>query len=586
MLPRGESQPKRAPGADGVVTAPRSGGADPSPLHIDRGIPYAAYFGLAEPPFSISPDPRFLYLSERHRGALVHLLYGVREGGSIVQLTGEVGTGKTTLCRWLVDQLPPDVDVALVLNPRLNAIELLATVCDELHIEYPRTPRSLKVLVDALYQHLLGAHGQGRRTILIIDEAQNLTIDVLEQIRLLTNLETREAKLLQVLLIGQPELVRLLDQHKLRQLAQRITVRYHLAPFSLEETGAYVRHRLAVAGQRHPLFTGAAIRRIHRWSRGIPRLINLVCDRALLGAYAHDRHRVDAFVVCRAAREVRGRTRHSRERIGWHGALAGLAVATFAGGAVVSPLVTPYLTRPGDTVQLAVSTPSSTRVSPDVVPAMPPEPSERAPSLPDVLARMPVRPDERAAFVHLLARWGVSARPEDAADCELARRNGLVCSRGVGTWRKLRRLNVPAIIDLVPGPDRRAFATVIALEAQQATLELGSRTVMCPLDEVDAVWDGAFLFLWKPPARVTMPIRRDDRGASVDWLRQRLFEVDGLATSPARADLFDAELQAQVVRFQRREGLTPDGVVGPETLSHLTLTAKDPAIPRLLHSRQ
>src|SRR5512144_2369039 len=265
---------------------------------------YAAHFGLSEPPFSITPDSRYVYMSEAHRDGLAHLVYGIGQGGGFVQLTGEVGTGKTTVCRCLLQQLPPHVDVAFVLNPRLTALELLATVCDELRIPYPSTTDSLKVLVDALYRYLLDAHARGRRTVLVIDEAQNLSVEVLEQIRLLTNLETDRDKLLQVILIGQPELAALLARPALRQLAQRVTARYHLQPLAARDTVACVRHRLRVAGQSAMLFTPAALREVHRRSGGVPRLINLIGDRALLGAFAHDRHRVDARTVRRAASEA------------------------------------------------------------------------------------------------------------------------------------------------------------------------------------------------------------------------------------------------------------------------------------------
>ncbi|HKC41383.1 MAG TPA: AAA family ATPase, partial [Gemmatimonadales bacterium] len=280
---------------------------------------YAAYFGLTERPFSLAPDPRYLYLSDAHREALAHLLYGIGEGGSFVQLTGEVGTGKTTVCRALLEQLPPDVDVAMIFNPRLTSVELLAAVCDELRVAYPAGTTSLKVLVDALSQALLDAHAKGRRTVLIIDEAQNLSARVLEEVRLLTNLETTTQKLLQVVLIGQPELAELLARRNLRQLSQRVTARYHLRSFSQEESQRYIQHRLEIAGQRQPIFTKQAVRAAHRLARGIPRLLNTICDRALLGAYATSQTRVKEAVVRRAAKEVLGPQRSRR----WVTATAG-----------------------------------------------------------------------------------------------------------------------------------------------------------------------------------------------------------------------------------------------------------------------
>ena len=269
---------------------------------------YDSYFGLTELPFSIAPDPRYLYLSDGHREALAHLLYGIGEGGGFLQLTGEVGTGKTTVCRALLEQLPAEVDVAMVFNPAVTAVELLDTDCEELHIEHPKETTSFKVLVDALYRYLLDAHARGRRMVIIIDEAQNLGREVLEQIRLLTNLETTREKLLQVILIGQPELRQLLTRPDLRQLAQRVTARYHLKPFTEREARAYIHHRLRVAGQRRPIFDRRAIRAVHRHARGIPRLINTICDRALLGAYPPPA-RTSAPVSCAAppARSWAGR---------------------------------------------------------------------------------------------------------------------------------------------------------------------------------------------------------------------------------------------------------------------------------------
>ncbi len=269
-------------------------------------VMYTDFFKLSEPPFSLTPDPRFLYMSERHREGLAHLFYGVQQPGGFVQLTGDIGSGKTTLCRCLIKQLPPGTDIALILNPRLTVIELLATVCDELGISYPAEAASNKVLIDALNQRLLESHARSRRTVLIIDEAQNLNEDVLEQIRLLTNLETSKEKLLQIILIGQPELLSLLKRKNLRQLAQRITARYHLLSLSRSETHAYIQHRLLVAGRKEPLFTRRAMHCVYRLSRGMPRVINIICDRALLGAYALDAQRVSAGIVRKASRETRG----------------------------------------------------------------------------------------------------------------------------------------------------------------------------------------------------------------------------------------------------------------------------------------
>lgn len=266
---------------------------------------YKKFFGITTTPFSIAPDPHFLYMSEGHREALAHLHYGLGEGGGFVLLTGEVGTGKTTVCRCILEQAPQDTNIALVINPKLSAQELLATICDELGIDYP--PASgMKVLIDRLNAFLLASHARGQRTVLIIDEAQNLSYEVLEQIRLLTNLETNQQRLLQIVLLGQPELQDILAQPQLRQLAQRIAARHHLGPLTKTETMAYVRHRLAVAGMEQAVFEGPALAEVYRLSSGTPRMINLICDRALLGAYAKGVRRVDPPLVREAAQQVFG----------------------------------------------------------------------------------------------------------------------------------------------------------------------------------------------------------------------------------------------------------------------------------------
>lgn len=324
---------------------------------------YWEYFGFEENPFSISPDPRYLYMSKRHQEALAHLVYGIGEAGGFVLLSGEVGTGKTTICRSLIEQLPDTVDLAFVLNPRLNEIELLATICDEMAVSYPRPDPSLKVLVDRLNEHLLRAHAIGRQPVLLIDEAQNLDPKVLEQIRLLTNLETNKRKLLQIVLIGQPELNELLARPDLRQLDQRITARYHLRPLTIQETGGYIRHRLQVGGAPIDIFSDRAIRAIYRATGGIPRLINTLCDRCLLGAYAENKRKVDAKLVKSAAKEVLSRRTKSRPSF----AIPGLLAATVAAAAflLIDPL---KLNVPGNVMSL-----TETELASDDT-AAPPEP--------------------------------------------------------------------------------------------------------------------------------------------------------------------------------------------------------------------
>jgi general secretion pathway protein A len=271
---------------------------------------YTSFFGLRQEPFSIAPDPRYLFMSERHREALAHLLYGVRGGGGFVLLTGEIGAGKTTVCRCFLEQVPKRCNVAYIFNPKLTVTELLKTVCEEFRIPHSQAStqenaETVKDYIDPINEFLLRTHAVGQNNVLIIDEAQNLSPDVLEQLRLLTNLETNERKLLQIILIGQPELRGMLARPELEQLAQRVIARYHLQALSPRETLVYIRHRLGVAGLQGALpFDRQAAQQVHRLARGVPRRINLLCDRALLGAYASGRRRVDRDTVNKAAAEV------------------------------------------------------------------------------------------------------------------------------------------------------------------------------------------------------------------------------------------------------------------------------------------
>lgn len=269
---------------------------------------YAEYFGLKEAPFSISPDPHYFYISQGHREALAHLMYGVKVDGGFVLLTGEVGTGKTTVCRCLLEQIPENCEIAFILNPKLSSVELLAAICDEFGVPYPAGTGSIKDLVDRLNNFLLTIHAKDRRAILIIEEAQNLSVEVLEQIRLLTNLETSQRKLLQIIMLGQPELRELLARPELRQLSQRITARYHLGPLTKKEISAYVHYRLSVAGLvRGELFPRPVIKKLSRLTGGVPRLLNIICDRALLGTYIQGKEKIDKRTLVDAATEVSGK---------------------------------------------------------------------------------------------------------------------------------------------------------------------------------------------------------------------------------------------------------------------------------------
>lgn len=536
---------------------------------------YTQYFKLGEPPFSIAPNPRYLYLSPQHREALAHLLYGIGVGGGFVALTGEVGTGKTTLCRCLLEQLPEDVDIALIFNPRLNSRELLASICDELRVSYPSGKTSFKQLIDALNHHLLDAHARGRRTIVLIDEAQNLSFEVLEQIRLLTNLETHQAKLLQIILVGQPELNQLLARPQLRQLAQRITARYHLSPLTRRETADYIRHRLAVAGTLETLFGRSAIAEIYRRSGGIPRLVNLICDRALLGAYTLGKTKVGRAIARKAADELLPSS--VSRRFGF-----GLGVAVLVLGAGVA-----YIAKPPPTeVQLLPMPTSQPVVVPPMpqvkpVPELPKPPAAPAPIVEPVSPQQPFTErvtdaalNRKAAFARLLALWKVEV-PANTEACAHITTQGLRCLAVHGNWLKLRSFNLPAVLELVLPDGGHRYATLMHSRAGKIELALGERGEWYPIADILPVWKGDAFLIWKPPVGAANTLSPGERGPAVSWLRQRL----RAPVSSEGDDYFDAELERRLVAFQMERGLAPDGRAGPYTLVYLA--ADDPAIPKL-----
>lgn len=548
---------------------------------------YLQYFGLNENPFSIPPDPQYLYLSRSHQEALAHLQYGLKESGGFVQLTGEVGTGKTLLIRTLVERLPENVEVALVLYPVLTVAEFIAAICDELRVPYPGGRASLKQLIGALNEHLLQNHARGQRTVLIIDEAQALNREVLEQIRLLTNLETTKTKLLQIILIGQPELTSLLAQQDLRQLAQRITARYRLTPLTRKETRDYIVHRCRVAGARTSLFSKAVMRRAHGLSGGIPRLINVICDRALLGAYAREKNVVDAHILGRAATEV-GSSTLPRRGLSWRVWIPAAAVLVMILGAAgwwwqpewIHPLLPTEL--------------ASVLVSPETVPAAThaaettPVPTGAAPSVVTIEAAPIVSPpkpvatleswlessqtgtDTESAMQLLFERWGLDfAALSGATGCERALNAGLHCLYQTGTWNNLRRYNRPAVIELQDSANRKYHVLVASLSADSVQLKLGDARQEFSLSDVERLWFGKYLLLWEPPMPNQETLRFGDRGEAVLWVRDALARYRGEPLAPDSNDLFDKELTVQLRDFQRRQKLTVDGIVGEITLAQL-----------------
>jgi len=537
---------------------------------------YTSFFGLQEKPFAITPDPRYLYLSERHAEALAHLMYGINEAGGFIQLTGEVGTGKTTVIRSLLEQLPGHADVALILNPRVTPAEFLLTICEELHVPVPEAGRgSTKTLMDLLGRHLLDTHARGRRVVLIVDEAQNLSTDTLEQVRLLTNLETATTKLLQIILIGQPELRALLDQPDLRQLAQRITGRYHLDPLSTEETAGYVKHRMRVAGATAEVFTPSALREIHRLSGGIPRVINVICDRALLGAFTQEDHRAGGALVRQAASEVYGRPVPAPwlkwttvAAVAAAVALVGVATWMYAGSRSETQAVE-TTAKPGTSSTGPATPPAVAAAAPAASPAAASDTETSATvadvSLDELLVRHGNDTTTEAALGKLFALWGALYDPAKGRGCDQATRQGLECLFQKGSWAQLRALNRPAVLTLTDDLGRNHQVVLTGLDDERARIDLGGEQREVSISAVSRYWFGDFLLLWRPPLAVVKALAPGMRGDDVRWLRDGLRAAQGLPAAPPGSDVYDDELVQLVQEFQRQHRLAVDGIAGVQT---------------------
>lgn len=555
---------------------------------------YVQFFRLSEAPFSITPDPAFLYLSPRHHEALAHLLYGTGEGGGFVALTGEVGTGKTTVLRTLLQQQLPQVDTALIYNPRQNEREFLQSICDELGVSYPDEAPSIKQLVDALNRHLLDAHAAGRRTVLIIDEAQNLPEDVLEQVRLLTNLETHKQKLLRIILVGQPELNDLLARPSMRQLAQRITARFHLTALDADETAEYIAHRLRVAGGDADIFERRAIDTVYRHSGGIPRLVNVICDRAMMAAYSLGTRHISAGMVRDAAREVMAQPPRTRRLPNVSGiSLPRLSIPWVPGVAFAGMLLAAFLlsqwwrgdlnlppSPPEQPVELASApaedaTPAvpdhgaATALLPDsgLLPEMPDTNDAAPPQVELPLDRMMTRLPPLGDQVEiLLGLWDedIEVRSGERV-CDAIAPLRLRCLNVSGDWDDLQQMGRPAILALVDADGDHHHALLTALGDDSATLLVNDRFVPLARRELDLFWTGDIFTVWQSPFDDPRVIRPGDQGDDVVWLREALKTVRGESLPDGIDATFDDSLRGEVEDFQRAHGLTVDGHVGERT---------------------
>lgn len=519
---------------------------------------YLEYYSLREQPFAPTPDPRYAFLTPRWRDLLAHLqhLLGGRGGGELVELTGEAGTGKTLLWRLLLMRLPEHVRVACILQPRLSPEELIETICEQFNVDIAGRRDSAKAMMDALSTYLLDAYAQGQRVLLLVDEAQDLPFPTLEQIRLLTNLETPSQRLLQVVLAGQPSLRRLLAQPEAGQLGQRVTARYQLQPLDAQETEAYVRHRMTVAGAARVPFTRLGLRALHHHGRGVPRAINLIADRALAAAAASRAPEIGERLVGRAAQEsLPGHLRYVLRRYGGWAVLILLPLLALWAFSLRGPEVA--LTQAHE-------------------PAVAQADVERA--LAALREEWPDASSSRLlAWSELLARWQVGSGDvsvEDAARCDALIFPGFDCVGGSASLEQLQRFDRPLILQLDRGDGVRD-AVLLGVGRTQVRLRLGSRELELPRAALDRIWHGRFLAPFRVPPEVPQILRRGDAGSGVAWVQTQLMRLDPAAPPPRGPAYFDATLEARVRKLQAAYGIRADGVVGPETLFALAALGED-----------
>ena len=600
---------------------------------------YQEFFSLKEQPFSISPDPDFLFLSDRHKEALAHLKYGLQGNGGFVLLTGEVGTGKTTVCRFLLQEMPEEVDVAFILNPALTEIELLATICDEFNIHYQLDKISLKSLFDALTSWMMDNLSQGRSAVVLIDEAQHLSFSVLEQLRLLTNIESNNKKPLQVILIGQTELQQKLKQTELRQLAQRITARYHLLPLTAEETEYYIQHRLNVAGTHYPLFDPRLPRKIFKHSQGIPRLINLICDRCLLCTYSENASKVSPKMLKLAVQELAldDQVKEQVTSLKQWGRLSFLALLILLTGMQLPKIAAdPFFRMIFENV-LAVTAPKAVMETEITAAKAVTREAGKAIVIAETVMRKegeltavaePLTREEEegiaiaetakqgtisaaktekgrveetvmadkqeaglwfddypqldlsaGAFAHALqslyAVWGYRVELADV-DCEQGAAVSLLCFSESSNIDKLRQLNYPAVLKLESEND--SLYAVIYKISEHYQLIIGEQSIEVSEAWLQRYWSGGLTLLWQAPFALDKALKFGQESKQVAWLNQQLNKV--YAQPIDNKARFDLPLVQRVKQFQREHFLTDDGIAGERTLMVL-MQKINPQLPRL-----
>ncbi|MCG9631955.1 ExeA family protein [Vibrio sp. Isolate30] len=535
---------------------------------------YKEYFGFVEMPFSIVPNSRYLFLSQRHQEAMQNLQAGLGDGGGFAMLTGEVGTGKTTVAKAMLASLDDQTQAGLILNPTFSNIELLEAVCDEFEIDYPEQA-SLKQLSQAIHSFLLDSHEQGVQTLLVIDEAQHLAADVLEQLRLLTNLETDSRKLLKVLLVGQPELQQHLQTNQLRQLAQRITGRYHLLPLNAQEAGKYIAFRLETAGAQQMLFSNRAVKSIAQYTHGIPRLINLVCDKALQLSFHQGEKTPSQATVEQACQQIMSfqaevyQAPAKQQSAVWPKLVQYSALSALGLGLAWGTLT--YL--PQNIDKWLVTEQTNVALEPQVKTAiqMPVEmqAEPEAPLLPDDIALQLTQGTSRASAIQdLYQLWGYQSSLRDGL-CLSEPQSVFVCVEGQATLRELIQLNSPVVLNL-SFEEESYHAVLYGLSDKSVELLVNQSLVQIPVSALEALWQGDYVAIWKQPLRETL--REGDSGEAVALLDLLLSEV--LGENVTGQEQFDNELKRKVEAFQVWQGMSVDGIAGKRTLARLQRIAQ------------
>ncbi|WP_049534641.1 ExeA family protein [Vibrio harveyi] len=522
---------------------------------------YKDFFGFVELPFSIVPNSRYLYLSQRHKEAITHLQAGLGDGGGFAMLTGEVGTGKTTVAKAMLANLDENTKAGLILNPTFSSRDLLEAICDEFKVSYPEEA-SLKQLNQAIHDYLLRNHKMGWTTLLVIDEAQHLAADVLEQLRLLTNLETDTRKFLKVLLVGQPELQRLLQTTQLRQLAQRITGRYHLLPLDEKETADYITFRLHTAGGDKQLFDRSSTKLIAKYSHGIPRLINLICDKSLNLSYHKGNVVVDKQTVHQACEEVMQfqaeiyqqdqPVRRSFEWPTWGSAAIGVFAAVGIGWAAMQKMPSQVSTSiQSNPIQVAQATSQ-------------PVTAEMNEQLTSEQRNMLLEQTQSNLAVNELYKlWGYRASVRDNL-CLSEPQSTMRCERKMATWPLLVQQNRPVILEL-NYQGQVGYVLLYAIGNDKVEVLNGSQRLRLPVSWLKPLWQGNIIELWQAPLRETL--RLDMEGPAIEVLDTLLAQA--VNEQPLGTDIFDAALKERVELFQRWQGIGVDGIAGQRTLERL-----------------